>query len=52
MYHLYDTVFVNFNDVKYLWYIGEAADIITFGKSLKKTHDSQMIGMYGNGLKS
>ncbi|KAK2166514.1 hypothetical protein LSH36_38g03000 [Paralvinella palmiformis] len=30
----------------------EAADIITFGKSLKKTHDSQMIGMYGNGLKS
>ncbi|CAH1800727.1 unnamed protein product [Owenia fusiformis] len=31
---------------------GEASDIITFGKSTKKTLDSQMIGMYGNGLKS
>ena len=30
----------------------ETADIITFGKSGKRTLDSQMIGMYGNGLKS
>ena len=29
----------------------EACDIIMFGKSSKKTLDSQ-IGMYGNGLKS
>ena len=32
--------------------IGEAYDIITFGKSTKKSTDSQLIGMYGNGLKS
>ena len=31
---------------------GEAYDIITFGKSTKKSTDSQLIGMYGNGLKS
>ncbi|GAB1598235.1 ATPase MORC2-like [Argonauta hians] len=30
----------------------ETADIITFGKSSKKSADSQQIGMYGNGLKS
>lgn len=30
----------------------EAFDIITFGKSTKKSLDSQLIGMYGNGLKS
>lgn len=30
----------------------ETADIITFGKSSKKSSDSQLIGMYGNGLKS
>lgn len=30
----------------------EAADIITFGKSTKRSVDSQMIGQYGNGLKS
>lgn len=30
----------------------EASDIITFGKSTKKSLDSQLIGMYGNGLKS
>lgn len=29
----------------------EACDIMMFGKSTKKTLDSQ-IGMYGNGLKS
>jgi len=32
--------------------VGEAYDIITFGKSTKKSTDSQLIGMYGNGLKS
>jgi len=32
--------------------VDEAFDIITFGKSTKKTLDSQLIGMYGNGLKS
>ena len=31
---------------------GEAYDIITFGRSTKKSTDSQLIGMYGNGLKS
>ena len=30
----------------------EASDIITFGKSTKKSLDSHMIGKYGNGLKS
>jgi hypothetical protein len=30
----------------------EASDIITFGKSTKKTLESQLVGMYGNGLKS
>ncbi|ESP04127.1 hypothetical protein LOTGIDRAFT_224130 [Lottia gigantea] len=30
----------------------ETADIVTFGKSLKKSADTQHIGMYGNGLKS
>lgn len=30
----------------------EAADIVTFGRSSKRSHDSQLIGMYGNGLKS
>jgi len=30
----------------------EASDIITFGKSMKKSMESQLIGMYGNGLKS
>jgi len=32
--------------------LDEAFDIITFGKSTKKSLDSQLIGMYGNGLKS
>jgi len=32
--------------------LDEAADIITFGRSSKKSLDSQLIGMYGNGLKS
>ncbi|XP_070572349.1 ATPase MORC2A-like isoform X2 [Ptychodera flava] len=31
---------------------GEAASIITFGKSSKRALDSSMIGQYGNGLKS
>ncbi|XP_077995553.1 ATPase MORC2A-like [Glandiceps talaboti] len=31
---------------------GEAASIITFGKSSKRALDSLMIGQYGNGLKS
>ena len=30
----------------------EASDLITFGKSSKRSTDSSMIGMYGNGLKS
>ena len=32
--------------------VDEAFDIVTFGKSTKKSLDSQLIGMYGNGLKS
>ncbi|XP_078600195.1 ATPase MORC2-like isoform X2 [Branchiostoma floridae x Branchiostoma japonicum] len=31
---------------------GEAASVIQFGKSSKRAVDSQMIGQYGNGLKS
>ncbi|XP_064652426.1 ATPase MORC2-like isoform X2 [Lineus longissimus] len=30
----------------------ETSDIITFGKSSKRSMDSHLIGMYGNGLKS
>ena len=30
----------------------EACDIITFGRSSKKSYESHLIGMYGNGLKS
>ncbi|KAK6190959.1 hypothetical protein SNE40_002715 [Patella caerulea] len=30
----------------------ETADIVTFGKSVKKSAETQQIGMYGNGLKS
>lgn len=31
---------------------GETADIITFGRSNKRSVDDHLIGMYGNGLKS
>ncbi|XP_041348981.1 ATPase MORC2-like [Gigantopelta aegis] len=30
----------------------ETADIVTFGKSVKRSNDLHQIGMYGNGLKS
>ena len=30
----------------------DAANIITFGKSSKRTGDAKYIGQYGNGLKS
>ena len=33
-------------------YLGEAADIIKFGNSSKRAADSNLIGQYGNGLKS
>ncbi len=30
----------------------EVTDVVEFGKSLKKSVDSNLIGQYGNGLKS
>jgi len=34
------------------YFVGETADIITFGRSNKRSMDDHLIGMYGNGLKS
>ncbi len=34
------------------YFAADAADIVTFGRSSKRSNDSQLIGMYGNGLKS
>ena len=30
----------------------EVANVVQFGRSIKRTVDSKMIGQYGNGLKS
>lgn len=42
----------NPEQVIFLIFSDETADIITFGRSTKRSLDESHIGMYGNGLKS
>jgi len=33
-------------------FVAEVGNVVQFGRSIKRTVDSKMIGQYGNGLKS